>query len=122
MDLSFRRIAGRMVLAAGVCATAILILRDERPPRDVTFVVDPRPMGAALLHLDVTISAGDDIVAAWQSGDERPLRPLRIVTPAPAGPVTITLDVLAADGPHRVEHHVAPTAGSTVEIKLGVRE
>ena len=121
MDLSFRRVAGRFVLAAGVCAAAILVFRADEPARGVTFVIDPRPLGPTLRHLDVDIAAGDQSLGSWQSGDRggEPLRPLRLTTPVPAGDVTITLDLITADGPHRIVHHARPTRGSTVEIVLG---
>jgi hypothetical protein len=125
VDLSFRRVAGRFVLAAGVCAAAILVVRGNQTSHGVTFVVDPRPLGPGLRHLEVTIEAGDELLAAWQSGErdpERPLPPLRLTTPVPAREVTITLDVLAADGAHRVVHHARPVDGATVEIVLGATE
>jgi hypothetical protein len=126
VQLSFRRVAGRFVLAAGVCAAVILVLRgNQSTHRGVTFVVDPRPLGASLRHLDVTIEAGDAVLGAWQSGEPdpaRPLQPLRLTTPVPSGEVTITLDVLATDGAHRVVHHARPVDGATVEIVLGATE
>ena len=126
MDLSFRRIAGRVGLAAGVCAAAILVLRGaEEGSRQVTFVVDPRPLGATLRELEVTITVGDDVIGTWRSGAHdrtNPLQPLRLSTPAPAGEVTITLDALTTAGAHRVVHHARPGPGATVEIVLGASE
>ncbi len=114
-----------MVLAAGVCAAAILVVReDPSAPDGVTFVVDPRPLGAELRHLDVTIAVGD-VVSGWTTGDwdrTRPLEPLRLTTPAPSGEVTITLDVVTTTGAHRVVHHARPAKGSVVEIVVGATE
>lgn len=114
-----------MVLAAGVCAAAILVFRGEDGPKGVTFVIDPRPLGSSLRHLEVDLVAGDQTLGAWQSGDwdaSHPLRPLRLTTPTPAGEVTITLDVTTEDGVQRIVHRARPSRGSTVEIKLGVAE
>lgn len=105
-----------------MCAAAILVVRDPAPgSREVTFVIDPRPLGAGLRHLDVTITVGDRVAAAL-SGDwdrDRPRQPLRLVTPTPAGEVTITLDVVTTDGAHRIVHRARPGAGAVVDIVLG---
>lgn len=122
MDLSFRRVAGRFVLAAGVCAAALLVFRGDKAPTGVTFVVDARPLGAELRHLDVTITDGDDVLATWQTGDwdrRQPLRPLELKTPTPHGEVEITLDVLTENGVHRVVHKARPQSGGRVEVVLG---
>jgi len=122
VDLSFRRVAGRFVLAAGVCAAAILVFRGgDSGPKGVTWVVDPRPLGSDLRHLDVTIAVGDE-VQAWQTGAwdrTRAIAPLRLTTPTPSGEVTVTLDVVTANGAQRIVHRATPARGATVEIVVG---
>lgn len=121
MELSFRRVAGRAVLAAGVCAAAILALRGPEDRREVTYVVDPRPLGAAVRNLDVTITVGETVAASLTARitPDRPLSPLRLVTPVPSAPVTITIDVVTVDGSRRIEHAATPPAGSTVTVTVG---
>ena len=57
--LSLRRIGGRMVIAAAVAAVAILVFRDQGGDRrPVRWTIDPRPLGAEVRAIDVTLAVG----------------------------------------------------------------
>ena len=45
--------------------------------------------------------------------------PLTLSTPAPGGAVTITVDVVLADGPRRIVKTASPGGGAVVEVRLG---
>ncbi|MBL8621056.1 MAG: hypothetical protein JNK64_07115 [Myxococcales bacterium] len=116
--LSLRRIGGRMVIAAAVAAVAILVFRDQGGDRGpVRWTIDPRPLGAEVRAIDVTLAVGDRVLA-WQHRDGG-TTPLTLSTPAPGGAVTITVDVVLPDGPRRIVKTASPGAGAVVEVRLG---
>ena len=108
-----------MVLAAAVAAVAIVLLRGHgsgsRAP--VRWTIDPRPLGAGVTSVDVTLTTGDTVLA-WQHRDDG-VAPLVLSTPPPGGAVTVTVDVVLADGPRRIVHTATPEAGAAVELRLG---
>lgn len=116
--LSLRRIGGRMVIAAAVAAVAILVFREQGGDRGpVRWTIDPRPLGAEVRAIDVTLAVGDRVLA-WQHR-EGGAAPLVLSTPAPGGAVTITVDVVLPDGPRRIVKTASPSAGAAVEVRLG---
>ncbi len=117
VTLSFRRIAGRMVLAAGVAAVLILVTRsDGGSDRPVRWQVDPRAL-AATASIEVTLARGDQILAVASGGGDRVLE---LSTPPPRAAVTITVIAIGVDGARRVVHEARPGPGSTVVVELGV--
>ncbi|MBZ0234303.1 MAG: hypothetical protein K8M05_18375 [Deltaproteobacteria bacterium] len=118
-----RRLVARAVLAAGVGAIAILLARacESSAAREVTFIVDPRPLGEPVRAVRIDVF---DREGARGSGErrydagERP-EPLRLETAAPGAGAEVVIEVELADRVDRVRHGIDAPAGSTVKILLG---
>ena len=107
-----------MVIAAAVAAVAILVFRDQGGDAGpVRWTIDPRPLGADVRAIDVTLAVGDRVLA-WQHRDGG-ATPLTLSTPAPGGAVTITVDVVLADGSWRIVKIVSLGGGAVVEVRFG---
>lgn len=117
MTPSSRRLVSRLVFAAGVAALALWIagrLDDDRG--QVTWTVDATAV-PAVDTIEVTIEVGDRIVAAHHG--TRVAVPIRLTTPTPSGPATITIDLATAAGARRVTRTASPEAGAAVAVVLG---
>ncbi len=118
-----RRIASRALVAAGVAAIAMFAVQtcESSSARDVTIVVDPRPLGGTVhaVRVDVLDRGGP------RGAIERVYRPGETVTPvelriaAPGAGAELMIEVESAGGPQRVHRPLEAAPGSRVTVVLG---
>ncbi|MBK9033302.1 MAG: hypothetical protein IPL61_18855 [Myxococcales bacterium] len=116
MQLSVRRLGGRVVAAAAVAVVAILVMgKLGGGGGDVRWQIDLAPAGE-VRSVEVTITGGDQVLAVHQQVGGRAVR---LTTPAPKGRAKVTIDLILPDGPHRVVREADAPAGATVAITVG---
>ncbi|MEZ4402200.1 MAG: hypothetical protein R3B06_19390 [Kofleriaceae bacterium] len=123
MTASTRRLLARFLAVAAVFAGVTLVGRacESRGGGDVQWKISLAPLGPGVRHVEVSLMVGDRVLA-WHSRDDdglRPWPPIELATPAPGGEVTITVDVVAADGAHRVVRRQRVAGGAAVTLVVG---
>jgi hypothetical protein len=123
VTLTFRRIAARAVIAAGAAAIAIMLARscDSGAAREVTIVVDPRPLGGTVraVRVDVFDQAGARGSTERTFEPGRSSDPVRLRTAPPGSGAEVMIEVVHDHGAERVRRPLDAPPGSTVTILLG---
>ncbi len=118
-----RRLAARAILAAGVGAVAILLAQscEDRGGREVTFIVDPRPLREPVRAVRVDVFDRDGARGSAErryDAGEVP-DPVRLRTAPPGSGAEVVIEVELAGRVERVRRPVDAAPGATVKILLG---